>query len=73
MSIIQARISDEEKDLIMQYLKTKNISVSDLIRKAIIEKIEDEIDLKLYKKAMEDFKKNPITYTLEEIKKELEL
>ena len=35
----------------------------------ISEKIENEYDLKCYKKAMHEYKKNPKIYTIEEIKK----
>ena len=37
------------------------------------EKIQDKHDLKLYKKAIKKFKKRPITYTIEEVKRELEI
>ena len=50
-----------------------NISVSDLVRKAIIEKIEDEYDLECYEKAIKEYNKNPKTYTLDEVKEELGL
>ena len=39
----------------------------DLIRKAVRKKIEDEIDLQRYDKAMEEFKKNPVTYSHDEV------
>ena len=67
MSIIQARISGEEETLIKQYAKTKNISISDLIRNAVMEKIEDEIDLKLYEQTMAEHMKNPQTHSFEEV------
>ena len=50
-----------------------NISLSDLIRTALLEKIEDEYDLTCYEKAVEEYELNPKTYTLEEVKKELDL
>ena len=50
-----------------------NMTLSDLVRQAIMERIEDEYDLKIYYEAMEEFKKNPVTYTHEEVKKMLEL
>ena len=68
---ISLRLSDEDTKLIKDYAKINNMSVSDLIRKAVIEKIEDEIDLDAYNKAIKEFKKNPKTYTLDEIEKEL--
>ena len=45
----------------------------DLIRNAVLEKIEDEYDLECYNKAIEEYRKNPKTYTMEEVKKELGL
>lgn len=70
---ISLRLSDEDTKLIKDYAKINNMSVSDLIRKAVIEKIEDEIDLDAYNKAIKESKKNPKTYTLDEIEKELGL
>ncbi len=70
---ISVRLSDKDTELIKAYADMNNISLSDLIRNAVLEKIEDEYDLECYKKAMEEYKKNPKTYTMEEVKKELGL
>ncbi len=70
---ISVRLSDKDTELIKAYADMNNISLSDLVRNAVIEKIEDEYDLECYKKAMEEYKKNPKTYTMEEVKKELGL
>lgn len=70
---ISVRLSEEDTKLIKTYAEINNISLSDLIRNAVIERIEDEYDLKCYKKAMEEYKKNPKTYTLKEVKEELGL
>lgn len=70
---ISVRLNEADTELIKSYAALKNISVSELVRQAVIEKIEDEIDLKLFDEAMEDFKKNPKTYTLDEAEKELGL
>lgn len=70
---ISLRLSEEDTKLIKDYAKVNNMSVSDLIRQAVIEKIEDEIDLAVYNKAIEAYRKNPKTYTLEEVEKELGL
>lgn len=43
------------------------------MRQSAIEKIEDELDIELFKEAKEDFKRNPKIYTLEEAEKELGL
>lgn len=70
---VSLRLNKEDEKLIKQYALLKNASLSDLFRNALIEKIEDEYDLQAYKKAVEEYKKNPVTYTLEEVKKELGL
>lgn len=70
---VSVRLNEKDEKLIKEYAEINNISLSDLIRNAIIEKIEDEYDLECYKKAIKEYKKNPKTYTLEETKKELGL
>ena len=70
---ISVRLNDRDTDLIKKYAEMNNISLSDLIRNAIMEKIEDEYDLKCYYKALEEYEKNPKTYTMDEVKKELGL
>lgn len=71
--IISLRLSEQDAKLIKDYAKLNNISVSDLFRQTVIERIEDEIDLEAYNKAYEEYLKNPKTYTLEEVKKEFGL
>ena len=70
---ISLRLSEQDAKLIKDYAKLNNISVSDLFRQTVIERIEDEIDLEAYNKAYEEYQKDPKTYTLEEVKKELGL
>ena len=70
---ISVRLNEEDTELIKTYAEINNISLSDLIRKAVLEKIEDEYDLECYKKAVEEYEKNPKTYTMQEIKEELGL
>ena len=70
---ISVRLNNEETKLIKAYAEINNISLSDLIRNAVLEKIEQEYDLETYKKAIKEYEENPKTYTLDEIKKELGL
>ncbi len=70
---ISVRLSDKDTELIKAYAEMNNISLSDLVRNAVMEKIEDEYDLECYKKAMKEYKKNPKTYTMDEVKEELGL
>ena len=70
---ISIRLNEQENEMIKTFAKINNMSVSEFIRKAVMERIEDEIDLQDYQKAMADFRKNPVTYSMEEVAKELGL
>lgn len=70
---ISLRLNDEDTQLIKKYAEINNISISELFRQTVLERIEDEYDLECYNKAMEEYKKNPVTYSLDEVKKELGL
>lgn len=68
---VSVRLTKEEKELIKKYAKLNNISVSQLIRDSVMEKIEDEYDLEAYEKAYKKFLEDPETYTYEEVGKNL--
>lgn len=68
---VSLRLNKEDEMLIKKYAEIKKMSLSELFRNALIEKIEEEYDLECYKKAIEEYKKDPTTYSLEEVKKEL--
>ena len=70
---VSVRLNEEDGKLIKAYAEMNNISLSELIRKSILEKIEDEYDLECYEKAMKEYNKNPKTYTKKKKKKELGL
>ena len=70
MSSISIRLNNRDDELIKKYAKMKNISVSKLIRDAVIEKIEEELDVELFDRAFTQIKR---TYTLDEVKEELGL
>lgn len=70
---ISIRLSNEDTQLVKSYANLHGISVSEFVRRSILEHIEDELDLKAYNEAMEEYKKNPKTYSLEEVERELDL
>ena len=70
---ISLRLSDEDTKLIKNYAALHNISLSDLFRQAVMERIEDEYDLAAYNKAVAEDENDPTTYTLDEVEKELGL
>lgn len=49
------------------------ISVSDLVRQSVLERIEDEFGLKAYEAALAGYRANPVTYTMDDMEKELGL
>lgn len=70
---LSLRLSEEDDKLIRDYANFKSMSVSEVVRLAVIEKIEDEFDLDAYNKAFKDYKENPVTYSHDEVKRELGL
>ena len=72
MGTISLRMDEEDAKLIKEYAKAKNITVSALFRNAVLEKIEDEIDLELYNTAMKQHIENPQVISFDEMMKELD-
>lgn len=70
---ISLRLNNDDAELIKAYADMNGITVSELVRRSVIERIEDEFDLKAYNEAMAEYKKNPATYSHEEVAKMLEL
>ena len=70
---VSVRLNKQDEILIKKYAELNNISLSDLIRNSVIEKIEDEYGLNAYERSIEEYKKNSKTYNIEEIKKELNI
>jgi len=61
------RFTKDEEKIIKRYADVYGMSVSEVIRKSVMERIEDELDLKIAEKAWSEYNSNPVTYTLEEI------
>lgn len=70
---ISFRLNDADALLFKNYAQMRGISVSDLVRESVTQRIEDEYDLAAYEKAMASHQKNPVTYSLDQVEKELGL
>ncbi len=70
---ISLKLTDEDTDLIKSYVNSHGISMSEFFIRSAIEHIEDEYDLEEYNRAMEEYRKNPITYSHEEVAKLIDL
>lgn len=73
MPVISVRLSDPEATMIRSYCELHRISLSDALKSALLEKIGDELDNSRFDiaKAMADV--SPEEYTLEQVRKELNL
>ena len=70
---ISLRLIEQDAALFKKYAEIKNITVSELVRQAVMERIEDELDLQAFEKALAEHKENPITYSHDEVRQMLEL
>lgn len=61
------RLDSGEKALIADYAKAFGTTVSDFVRTAVLERIEDELDLQAWDKAKEEFDADPVTLSAAEI------
>lgn len=71
--VISIRMTEEEKQLADAYAKLNGVSLSEAIKRAYFEKIEEEYDIALVDSALREYEKDHKTYTHEEIKKLLGL
>lgn len=55
MTVITVRLNKEEERVFKDYAESNNISLPTLLKNSLIEKIEDEIDLKI----IDDYEKMP--------------
>lgn len=65
--------NDKDALLIKKYAKLNKLTVSEFIRQAVLERIETEYDSEMFNKAMEEYKNDPVTYSLDEAEKELDI
>lgn len=70
---ISLRLSERESDLFKRYADLNGITVSELVRQSVLSRIEDEYDLKAYDAAMAAYLTDSVTYSLDEVEKELGL
>jgi len=73
MSTISLRMNEEEEKLIKEYAKAQNISISELVRSSVLERIEDDIDVALYQQAMQEHEEQPEDISFEAMSRELDM
>ena len=73
MMVVSIRMTKEEKELASAYAKISGLSLSEAIKRAFFEKIEDEYDIALADSLFKEHEKNPKTFSHEDVKKIFEL
>lgn len=68
---ISLRVTEKESELIKSFAKLYGETVSEYIRRTVMEHIEDEFDLQCYYAAKQEYEENSTTCTTEELAKEL--
>lgn len=64
---ISLRFNENDAQLIKAYASLHGMSVSEFIRTSVLDRIEDEHDLKAYDTAMEEYRKDPVSFSHKEI------
>ncbi len=70
---ISLRLNEADGALIRRYAEIHGLTVSEIVRQSVLERIEEEFDLQAYHAAKASFDADPETFTLDEVEKELGL
>ncbi len=70
---MELSFTEQEQRFVEILAETQGLPVSELLRQWILERMEEEENLKSFYEAKEEFQRNPVTYTLEEVQRELGL
>ena len=70
---VTVHLNPRDARLFKKHAARSGMTLTDFPAKAMRERIERELDRQAYEEAMKEFRANPVTYTLDEVEKELEL
>ena len=70
---VAVHLNQRDARLFKKHAARSGMSLSDFAALSMRERMEDELDRHAYEEAMNEFRTNPVTYTLEEVEKELGL
>ena len=72
MALITVNINDKALEVLEAYTERKDMSVSEFIRRAVLEKLEDIEDIQAADKAYAEYLKNPVTIPHKQFWQEIE-
>lgn len=68
---ISLRVTEKEHELIKSFAKLYGESVSEYIRRTVMERIEDEFDIQCYNEAKAEYDADPETFSTDDVAKKL--
>ena len=68
MSNISVRLNEQEENLFKTYAEFMDETLSTLFKKALLEKIENDFDLRVGQEALKEYKQDPVTYSVAEMR-----
>ena len=68
---VSFNLNAEDMRFVEDWAAGRGMSVSDLARCALLERAEEEMDLRAYHEARAEYEADPVTYSLDEIEKDL--
>ena len=68
MSNISVRLNEQEETLFKTYAEFMDETLSTLFKKALIEKIENDFDLRVGQEALKEYKQDHVTYSVAEMR-----
>lgn len=71
--VVSIRMTQEEKELVDAYAKLSGVSLSEAIKRAFFDKIEEEYDIALANDATKEIERDPTTHSIDEVKKMFDL
>ncbi len=73
MAEVTITFRDEAVELMKEFAAKKGLTLSEYCKQAILDRLEDDEDIRDADAAYAEYLKNPVTYSLDEIKAELNL
>jgi len=69
MASCTIRMSDKDKALMESYAEFYGVTLSEFIRQSVMERLEDEFDIRCADEAYSDYLKDPETVPFKDVKK----
>ena len=69
MTTYSLRMTDYEKRILQDYAKTHGISMADALKSAFFDMLEDQFDIRAADEAYEEYRKDPETISMADMKK----